>query len=303
MRIDELLRSSKPTLSFEFFPPKTEKSSTALYQSIQELHELRPDFVSVTYGAGGGTRELTHNLVVKLSQEESLLVVPHLTCVGHTQEEILSILQKYWDHGIRNIMALRGDPPKDQPHFKKVQGGFGYAAELISFIKKHFPEMGIGAAGFPEGHPECPNRLLEIDYLKAKVDAGVDYICTQLFFNNADFYDYKERCEIAGISIPIVAGIMPVTGLKNMKRMSELAQGARFPAKLLKSLSRAEDDDYAQKVGIHWATEQVLDLLNNGVDGVHFYTLNKSQVTLDITKSVGIKDSHTLKKNKDFSFL
>jgi methylenetetrahydrofolate reductase (NADPH) len=214
-----------------------------------------------------------------------------MTCVGATQEEIRGILAEYQEHGILNIMALRGDPPKGETAFRQPEGGFAHAADLVAFIKWNFPQMGVGVAGFPEGHPETPNRLMEMDYLKAKVDAGADYICTQLFFDNRDFYDFCERCEIAGITIPIIAGIMPVTSLKGMRRMAELALGARFPARLTKSLVRAKDDEYVERVGIHWATEQVRDLVDRGVRGVHFYTLNRSKATLRIYETLGLKNT------------
>lgn len=291
MHIKEIFEQYETTISYEFFPPKTEKSAEDLFHTIKELIPLKPAFVSVTYGAGGSTRELTHDLVVKIQQETHLTVCSHLTCVGATREEIYSILNKYEDSGIKNIMALRGDPPRDQHEFKPYLGGFAYAGELVIFIKENFPHMGIGVAGFPEGHPGTKNRLVEMDHLKAKVDAGADYICTQLFFDNRDFYDFRERCEIAGIKIPIIAGIMPVSSKKGMYRMADLAAGLRFPAKLLKALNRAEDDEHVEKVGIHWATEQVLDLLDNNVKGVHFYTLNKSDATVRICDGIGLSGS------------
>lgn len=295
MHIKNILQNNQPALSFEFFPPKTEKSANALYQTMQELVPLKPAYVSVTYGAGGTTRERTHDLIVKIQNDTDLTVVSHLTCVGHTKDEIGELLKKYDAAKIHNIMALRGDPPQGQEKFTAVPGGFTYASELVEYIKKNFPHMGIGVAGFPEGHPECPNRLKEIENLKRKVDAGADYICTQLFFDNHDFYDFRERCEIAGIKVPIVAGIMPISSIKGMERMAELALGAKFPAKLTRALSRAHDDDYVEKVGVHWATNQVMDLIDNGVQGVHFYTLNKSEATRDIFSSVGLKDGNTLK--------
>ncbi|MFI5341934.1 MAG: methylenetetrahydrofolate reductase, partial [Candidatus Methylomirabilales bacterium] len=239
--------------------------------------------------AGGSTRELTHGLVIRIREHTRLTVVAHMTCVGATQEEIGNILQEYQDHGIENIMALRGDPPMGETSFVQPPGGFAHAADLVAFIRREFPRMGIGVAGFPEGHPETPNRLKEMEHLKAKVDAGVDYICTQLFFDNRDFYDFCERCQIVGIKVPIIAGIMPVTSIKGMARMAELALGARFPARLTKSLVRAKDDEYVESVGIHWATEQVRDLIDNSVKGVHFYTLNRSKATLRIYETLGLK--------------
>ena len=296
MHIREILNSNRISFSFEFFPPKTEKGSEQLYENIRTLAELKPAYVSVTYGAGGSTRNLTHDLVMKIQRETGITVVSHLTCVGSTMDEIHSILEKYQRCGIENIMALRGDPPAGAERFVPAEGGFAFAGELVGYIKKHFPGMGIGVAGYPEGHPETPNRITEMDNLKRKVDAGADYICTQLFFENRDFYDFCERCEIAGIRVPVIAGIMPVTSIKGMNRMAELALGTRFPAKLQRALSRADNDSYVEKVGTHWATQQVLDLIDNGVKGVHFYTLNQSKATREIYSSLGISSSLSLNR-------
>ena len=289
--ISEILGKGAISFSFEFFPPKTPAASDNLFKSISELTPLQPAFVSVTYGAGGSTVNLTHDLVTRLQRETGLTVISHLTCVGTTLDGLHGILDSYYESGIRNIMALRGDIPKSGA---PAATDFRYAAELVAFIKKSHPDMGIGVAGFPEGHPETPNRLKEIDYLKAKVDAGADYICTQLFFDNHDFYDFRERCELAGINIPIIAGIMPVTNKKGMLRMADLALGARFPARLQRALSRADSDEHYKNVGIHWATEQVLDLIDNGVQGIHFFTLNESKATLKIYDSLGVSNSAEL---------
>jgi methylenetetrahydrofolate reductase (NADPH) len=290
MHIRAIFRGHQPCFSFEFFPPRTREGAEQLYATMVDLVPLRPSYVSVTYGAGGSTRELTHDLLIRIQEETRLTVVSHMTCVGSPKEDIGGILDRYHAHGILNIMALRGDPPKGEATFQQPQGGFAHAAELVAFIKTRYPEVGIGVAGFPEGHPEMPNRLREMEYLKAKADAGADYICTQLFFDNRDFYDFCERCEIARITIPVIAGIMPVTSLKGMQRMAELALGARFPARLVKSLMRAKDDEYVERVGIHWATEQVRDLIDHGVKGVHFYTLNRSKATLQIYETLGLKN-------------
>ncbi len=294
MHISEIFQSHKTTFSFEFFPPRTPAGAANLFDSIKDLVPLKPSYVSVTYGAGGSTRELTHDLVLRIRRETDLTVVSHLTCAGSTRDEILRLLQAYRDNGIENIMALRGDPPQDQEKFVPVEGGYCHAIDLVRLVRKQCPDMGIGVAGYPEGHPETPNRLLEIDYLKEKVDAGADYICTQLFFDNRDFYDFSERCQIAGIHVPIIAGIMPITSLKSMKRMAQLAAGARYPARLLKALARAETDEGVEKVGIHWATEQVMDLLDNGVRGIHFYTLNRSRATRQVYESLGVTSSDGL---------
>ena len=210
MLVKDILQSQKICISYEFFPPKLEEDWDRLFQTISDLIPLDPAYVSVTYGAGGSTRDRTHDLLVRIQEETDLTVVSHLTCVGSNRDDIHAILNKYVEHGIENILALRGDLPKGQTEWVQPENGFAYAADLVAYIKKHFPHIGVGIAGFPEGHPETPNRLKEIDYLKAKVDAGADYIVTQLFFDNRDFYDFCERCELAHINIPIIAGIMPI---------------------------------------------------------------------------------------------
>lgn len=296
MHIKDILNSNRISFSFEFFPPKSEQGGLRLFDNIKELAALSPAYVSITCGAGGSTRDLTHDLIMRIQKETGITVVAHLTCVGSTSEEIRHILESYRECGIKNIMALRGDPPAGSKKFVAVEGGFSYANELVSFIKKHFPEMGIGVAGYPEGHAETPNRIIEMDNLKRKVHSGADYICTQLFFDNRDFYDFRERCEIAGINVPIIAGIMPVTSIKGMYRMAELSLGTRFPAKLQRALQRAEDDSYVEKVGIHWATQQVLDLIDNGAKGIHFYTLNQSKATREIYSSLGVSSSRSLNR-------
>jgi len=294
MHILDILKPGKPTVSFEFFPPKTPEAQHALYDTIRELEKIHPNFVSVTYGAGGSTRELTHDLVLRLKTTTTLDPVPHLTCVGHTREEITAILERYAAAGVSNILALRGDPPRDKPDYNHAGDTFPQAVDLVSFVKSfsEHPDargFGIGVAGFPEGHPATPNRLLEMDYLKAKVDAGADYICTQLFFDNHDFYDFRERCALAGIHVPIIAGIMPVTSQSSMRRMAELAGGARFPGRLLKALQRGGDSSEAfRQIGLHYATEQCADLLDQGVAGIHLYTLNQSTATREICQRLGI---------------
>lgn len=297
MHISDILSKSKPSLSFEFFPPRSESAWDDLYGTIRDLESLQPSFVSVTYGAGGTTRELTHDLVLRIRQTTSIPPVPHLTCVGHTKEEITSILERYAAAGVSNILALRGDPPRDEPNYDWSSGDFRHAADLVAFIRefnqsgKH-PDprgFGIGVAGFPEGHPATPNRVLELEHLKSKIDAGGDYICTQLFFDNHDFLDFRDRCRLTGINVPIIAGIMPVTSLQGMKRMAELAAGARYPAKLIRALNRANSNPQSvERAGIHYAAEQCANLLNEGIDGIHFYTLNKSHATREIFNSLGL---------------
>jgi methylenetetrahydrofolate reductase (NADPH) len=294
MHISDIIAREKTTFSFEFFPPKTAQAQEQLFETIRQLEALRPAFVSVTYGAGGTTRELTHELVKKIKAETTLEPIPHLTCVGHTREEIAAIVAEYAKAGVGNLLALRGDPPRDQPDYDHSKDEFPNAIDLVQFLRQQAVVeddrgFGIGVAGFPEGHPATPNRLQEMDFLKAKVDAGADYICTQLFFDNRDFYDFRERCQWAGIDVPIIAGIMPITSLSSMRRMAELAGGARFPAKLLRALGRAEEEPEAvRQIGLHYATEQCADLLDNGVEGLHFYTLNQSNATREICVRLGL---------------
>ncbi len=288
MNLSDILKENKVHFSFEFFPPKTEDASCRLLETISKLSPIQPSFVSVTYGAGGSTNELTQNLVIRLKQETPLNIVAHLTAVGASRDDIRGQLEKYAAAGINNVVALRGDPPRGNPDFTPASDGFAHAADLVAYIKKNYPHFGISVAGFPEGHPETPNRLQEMDYLKAKVDAGADCITTQLFFDNRDFYDFCERCEIAGIKVPILAGIMPVTSLSGLRRMSELALGARIPAKLLRAVLRAQGDEAVEKVGVHWSTQQVFDLYDHNVCGIHFYTLNHSKATLKIYETLGM---------------
>ena len=306
MHIRDILSQHKTTFSFEFFPPKNDDAAEQLFEHIRQLETLKPSFVSVTYGAGGTTRERTHNMVVRIKETTALDPVPHLTCVCHSEEDIRQILERYAQHNVSNILALGGDPPRDLAKYERAKDAFEHAADLVRYIRQYserhladtgYPGggFGIGIAGFPEGHPGTPNRALEMDYLKAKVDAGADYIVTQLFFENRDFYDYRERCELAGIKIPIIAGLMPVTSLATYRRIPELALGARYPARLQRAILRAGTDvESVKSVGIHWATEQARDLLDHNVRGIHFYTLNHSHATREIYKSLGVKDSSTL---------
>jgi methylenetetrahydrofolate reductase (NADPH) len=303
MHILDIFQAHPTTFSFEFFPPKTDRASEELFETIAQLQILQPSFVSVTYGAGGSTRERTHDLIVRIQRETNLTAVSHLTCVCHSRAELEAILDRYVESNIENILALGGDPPRNLPDYDRSQDAFQYAEQLVRFIRGRVGpggrSFGIGVAGFPEGHPATPNRIREMDYLKAKVDAGADYICTQLFFRNEDFYDFCDRCELAGIRVPILAGIMPITSRENMLRMAELALGARIPGKLLRAIERCGNDPGAvARVGIHWATEQCLDLLDHGVRGIHFYTLNRSDATRQIYENLGVKDSLALERRK-----
>ncbi|MFN0133546.1 MAG: methylenetetrahydrofolate reductase [NAD(P)H] [Phycisphaerales bacterium] len=307
MHLQDIFKTNPASFSFEFFPPKSPQAAQTLFQSISELQALKPTFVSATYGAGGSTRDLTHDLVVRLKSETTLDPVPHLTTVLHSERDIEEILGRYAAAGISNIMALRGDAPKGSANAAAGEStngdphrDFRYAAELVRFIKKFnerggHPDrrgFGVAVAGYPEGHPGTPNRLVELERLKAKVDEGADAIVTQLFFDNRDFYDFRERCALAGIKVPIIAGIMPVTSMSGMERMAELALGARFPAPLIRALNRAAgNEESVRRVGVHWATEQCRDLLDHRVQGIHFYTLNRSTATREIYKTLGVQDS------------
>lgn len=288
--IKDILDHNKTTVSFEFFPPKTEKGWNNLFGAIKELNELKPAYVSVTYGAGGSTRDRTHQLVARLKKETDLEIVSHLTCVGSTKDEIATILDDYDELGVTNILALRGDLPEGVTEFNPDGKGFDYAVDLVRFIRERKPHFGIGVAGFPEGHPDTNNRLHEIDYLKQKVDAGANYIVSQLFFDNRDFYDYRDRCRLAGIDIPMVAGIMPITSKSSFLRMADLSPRTRYPAALIRAIERAKDDEAIRNVGIHWATVQILDLIDKGVPGIHLYTLNASASSVEICHNLGLTD-------------
>ena len=287
MLVKEILGSATgPVFSFEFFPPKKTEDWAKLFHTISELIPFNPSYVSVTYGAGGSTRSRTHDLVTKIQRETGLTVVSHLTCICSDKEEIAHILDDYSKHGITNVLALRGDLPPGSTSYEEATKDFPHAIDLVRFIVENFPETGVGVAGFPEGHPQTPNRLQEIEHLKAKVDQGADYIVTQLFFDNRDFFDFVGRCTLAGINVPIIPGIMPVTTKKGLIRMSELALGARVPAALLKKVLEAPNDEEVARIGIEWATEQARNLIDNHIKGIHFYTLNNAEATRKIFQNI-----------------
>jgi methylenetetrahydrofolate reductase (NADPH) len=309
MHINDIFQRDRTTFSFEFFPPKTDESWNDLFERISDFEALGPSFVSVTYGAGGGTRQRTHDLVVKLKERGRLDPVPHLTTVAHNRDEVQRILERYAEAGVANIMALRGDPPQSAPGAAKYDPSkdeFKHAIDLVKFIR-HFNRhgahtdprgFGVGVAGFPEGHPETANTLTLMEHLKAKVDAGADYVCSQMFFHNPAFYDWRERCELAGIGVPLIAGIMPIVSIAGMKRMAELSGCTNFPARLLRHLYRVQDDPEAVKrAGIHWATEQCRDLIDHGVRGIHFYTLNRSDATKHIYQTLALNSETSKRPN------
>ncbi len=285
MRIDQTLGLGRPAISFEFFPPKTDAGWTQLFAAIGELVPLKPSYVSVTYGAGGSTRAKTTQLVERIQNEHQLRAMAHLTCVGHSADEIGGVLDELWQAGIRNVLALRGDPPGGQSGFTVTDGGFAYAGDLVGYVKKRH-DFCVGVAGYPEGHPQCLNRTRDLEHLQRKVDAGANFIVTQLFFDNADFYRFRDACRAIGIRVPIVAGIMPISNVAQIKRFVSMC-GAKIPHPLLTRLESIEGDpDAVQAAGIDYATQQCRDLLANAADGLHFYTLNKSKATVQVCRNL-----------------
>ena len=292
MRIDGLLGRGLPTISFEFFPPKTEAGFAQLFTTVNDLHPLNPSYVSVTYGAGGSTRQKTVQLVERIQRESGILSMAHLTCVGHTAEEIGAILEELWTAGVRNVLALRGDPTGGpQGQFVPTAGGFGHASDLVKFIRGR-REFCIGVAGYPEGHPQCLNRTRDLEMLKLKIDNGGCFVVTQLFFDNADFYRFRDEARAMGIQAPIIAGIMPIVNVSQIKRFISMC-GAKIPHPLLLKLEAVEQDAEAvYATGIAHSVRQCGDLLAHGVDGLHFYTLNKSRATVDIVRALDAKHAY-----------
>ena len=288
MRLNELLAGGRRTFSFEFFPPKTPEAAVTLLRHAGELARLKPAFVSVTYGAGGSTRERTLELVANLQAKAGLNSAAHLTCVGHSRAELAAILDTLRARGVANLIALRGDPPADKKDFVPHPDGLTHANELVALIReRHGDAFGIAVAGYPEKHPEAPDEDTDLANLKRKVDAGADAVITQLFFDNADFLRFRDRCAAAGIRIPVLAGIMPVVSKKGVLRMTSLC-GAKIPPGLHERLDQAGDDDAeVEKIGTDWATEQCRGLLASGVRGLHFYSLNRSGATVEIFRRLG----------------
>ena len=284
MRLDEHFRAHGPTVSFEFYPPKNDEGWASLYKTIEQLKPLAPDYVSVTYGAGGSTRAKTVELCGKIQNEIGIDVMAHLTCVGHTADEVGGILRQLAAANVRNVLALRGDPPTGGP-WAKTPGGFEHADELVAYVRGQ-GDFFVACAGFPEGHPQCLNLRRDLEHLKQKVDAGAHAVVTQLFFDNADFLRFRDECRNIGIKVPIVAGIMPIGNVSQIKRFVTMC-GAKIPNRLLTKLEGLDGDaDDVYRAGIEYATNQCRDLIFHGVDGLHFYTLNKSPATVDIVKQL-----------------
>jgi methylenetetrahydrofolate reductase (NADPH) len=282
MRIAELFGRGRPVFSFEFFPPRTDKGYELLYRSIEELKRLDPDFVSVTWGAGGSTRRKTVELVGRIQQQLGVTAMAHLSCIGSSSAQLATTLDRLRDTGIENVLALGGDRP---PDYVPPPDGFGYANELVSFIRSRW-DFCLGAACYPETHKDAPSPEADLANLVRKVEAGVDFLITQLFFDNQDYFDFLPRARAAGIQLPIVPGIMPIISVANIRRMAALS-GAKLPPELARRLADVEHDDgLTMDVGVEWATLQCRELLDRGVPGIHFYTLNKSPASRRIFESL-----------------
>jgi methylenetetrahydrofolate reductase (NADPH) len=286
MKITDLLsKSSQPIFSFEFFPPKTEEEMIQLFATIKEVKKLNPGYVSVTYGAGGATRDRTIEIVKHAKKEIGLESMAHLTCVGHSKSEIKNILDELENSGIENVLALRGDPPQGETHFAPHPDGFKYASELTAFIRASYP-LCIAVAGYPEGHIESQDKETDWDWLRQKIMAGANFIITQLFFDNRDFFAFEKRIREKGVTVPIIPGIMPITNYGQIVRFTQTC-GAKIPEKVARDLEEIQDDlEAVQRYGVEYATRQCGELIAHGVPGIHFYTLNKSKSTRKIVENL-----------------
>jgi methylenetetrahydrofolate reductase (NADPH) len=288
MKIKDMFDRGQAVISFEFFPPKTDKGTAQLFDAARLLGPCRPSFVSVTYGAGGSTRDRTLDLVARIKSELGIETMAHLTCVGANRDEIAAVLDRLAAAGIENVLALRGDPPKGEDTFVPVDGGFRYASELIAFIREKGYPFCIGAACYPEGHPETPDLEADLAHLKQKVDSGAEFLITQLFFDNQDYGAFVRRARAAGIDCPIVPGLMPITNVAQVHRFTKMC-GARIPQELNRRLKIVETDASAVvATGVHWTTTQARALLADEAPGLHFYTLNKSSATLAVHAALGV---------------
>jgi len=286
MRISDLYGPGKPVISFEFFPPKTERGYLGLFRTISELRDLEPGFVSVTMGAGGSTRRRTVGLVTQIQRELRLTAMAHLPCVGFERTEVSEILKGLQADDLENVLALGGDPPKGED-FSPPADGFDHASDLVRFIHERGYHC-IGAACFPEVHPTAASAEVDLKYLAAKVQAGVDFLITQLFFDNPKYFDFVERARALGIGVPIIPGIMPITSMANARRMLAMG-GGEMPSELETELDRVGDnEEAAAELGIRWATQQCRELLDRGAPGIHFYTLNRSPATRRIYQSLSL---------------
>ncbi|MFM8337604.1 MAG: methylenetetrahydrofolate reductase [NAD(P)H] [Opitutaceae bacterium] len=278
--ISELFAERRVLRSLEFFPPKDDSGVEALRATAQALRRMQPDFVSVTYGAGGTTRDRTAQVSALLRTEFGFTVMPHLTCVGHSRAELSALADRIHDGGFRNVMTLRGDPPQGTTEFKVATDGLRHASELAELLKSRHADFCLGVAGYPEKHPEAPSLEADLTHLRRKVDAGAAFVTTQLFFDNAVYYRFVEKCRVAGITVPIVPGIMPVLSLKQIQRFTQMC-GATLPAQLTKRLEAAADNaEVVETIGIDWALNQIRGLIANGAPGYHLYILNRAKGAL-----------------------
>ncbi len=285
--------SGKPALSFELFPPKTAAGNAALFRHLDKLLAFHPNFVTCTYGAGGSTRDKTLDIVCQVKQRYQIPVASHLTLVNATRADLRRYLKAARDHQIDYIVALRGDPPSGQPGFQVAPGGLHYANELVELIRGDFPEFGIAVAGYPETHQEADSPQADLENLKRKVDAGADVVITQLFYDNADFFAFRERVEKIGIGVPVIPGLLPALSLKQVRKITQLC-GSGLPDGFANRLAEKPDDaDWQRQVGVEHATRQVDDLVTQGVAGLHFYVLNKSASTIAILSSLENLSLHT----------
>jgi methylenetetrahydrofolate reductase (NADPH) len=285
MRIDEILASGEPSFSFEFFPPKTEQGERNLDAALAELQTLQPSFVSVTYGAGGSTRAKTIEIVREIKRAYRLEAMAHFTCVGATVDELTATLDDMLQVGIENVLALRGDPPAGEEVWVKTDGGLEYSSELVALIRERYP-FAIGAACFPETHIHASSPEDDLQHLAEKVKAGVDFLITQLFFDNALYFDFVKRAKAAGIEVPIIPGILPITHVGQLERMTNMC-GASIPQGLHRELqTRAEQPEAVLDFGVAYATLQCAELLASGAPGIHFYTLNRSPATRAIVSAL-----------------
>ncbi len=288
MKIASLFGRGGPVVSFEFFPPKTAEGVEQLYRTVEELRPCRPSFVSVTYGAGGSTRDRTLELVGRIQRDLGIVTMAHLTCVGSTRGDILETLRRLHDGGVQNVLALRGDPPKGETEFKPIPDGFRYASELVAFIREQPWDFCVGAACYPEGHVETRNLEQDLAHLVTKVGHGVDFLVSQLFFDNEDYRAFVRRARSVGISIPIVPGLMPVTNVNQTERFTQMC-GARIPQELYRRLKIVSNDASAVvATGVQWAVDQCRALLREGAPGLHFYTLNRSSAALAVHAALGL---------------
>lgn len=291
MKISEFYKGKQRTFSFEFFPPKTGDGENKLYETVAQLKSLGPAFVSVTYGAMGTTRDNTIRIVSQIKNKIGLETAAHLTCVGHNRQEIEVVLETLHANHIENIVALRGDLPKGETEFKPVQDGFRFASELVRFIRQHARfgnGFALAVAGYPEGHVECRDKKKDLEHLKIKVDNGADVIITQLFFDNRHYFNFLKRVRMAGIKVPVIPGIMPVTHGPQIQKFAQMC-GAEIPREMQEAITRFGDDQSAiEAYGIEYATKQCEALLESGVAGIHFYTLNKSHATRQIYANLGL---------------